>query len=128
MLTPPQNSKHRRRGKMTTKPTRTYVAHSGFNDLLSFVASTPSRMRALSTAPKPLQPTSSDLIAVRYEEMTATPNADPDAPPTPPKDPGYAKRREVLVDEHHEGRAAAQEVLRKRKVDKKDIGPPLDFR
>lgn len=83
---------------------------------------------ASSTAPKPLQPTNSDLIAVRYEEMSARPTVDPDAPPTPPKDVVHGERGLKGGRELPEGRRAGQEALKKRKVDKKDIGPPLDFR
>ncbi|RXK35938.1 AGC/NDR/NDR protein kinase [Tremella mesenterica] len=103
----------------TPRPPLVHLAHSGFIDLLSLVSSTPSRLLGY---PRLLD--QEELIGVRCEDTTSRPNVDPDAiltqepemrPPKPPK--------KDVPD-----RAKEKDELKKRKVDKKDIGPPTDFR
>jgi hypothetical protein len=120
---------------MTTKPGRSHLLHSGFIDLASLIASTPSRIAGQSrlwAANQPAPPLGDDwsIIGVPYENNPAKGNVDPSAqsPAYLPSRGSPAARGGKAGGMARGGRAAAAGELRRRKVDKRMIGPPTDFR
>ena len=120
---------------MTTKPGRSHLLHSGFVDLASLIASTPSRIATQSRLWAGYQPArlASDdwsIIGVPYERNLVKDNMDPNAP-SPTGLPGRgspAVRGGKAGGMARGGRAVVAGELRRRKVDKRIIGPPTDFR
>jgi hypothetical protein len=137
---------------MTTKPSRSQFVHSGFVDLVNLVASTPSRLgltlansRFFGNSPPGSPPLNAptrgwnrggggegeEVIGVPYDRMVAWPNVDPNARAAavgkilgPPS--GSPKDGRARVGLERQTQAAVE--LRKRKVDKRIIGVPTDFR
>ena len=151
---------------MTFQPGPSHFGHSGFNDLVHLVASTPSRLVALPSKSKVLVATPSGyapnsrkqtrkgpidedgLIGVRYEEIKARPNIDSNNPRTKVKKSPMDIRASRGIGSGRGGRAGGMaggmaggrvgltggrdewksgELLR-RKVDKRTISSPTDFR
>ena len=161
---------------MNAKPSPSHIVHSGFNDLINLVASTPSRL-SVSIAPnsRGIRSTASrltssggkrhkksrdrgrtgesrpdeGLIGVRYEQVRARANVDPNDPrnkkwgtkmTTPVetkaiRDTGSSRggRAGGLARGGRAGAVGARDQwkdgeLRRIKVDKRMIGPPTDFR
>jgi hypothetical protein len=101
---------------MTTRPT-SHLIHSGFLDILSLIPeSTQSQpqdqaqaqVRRGERAPVPPKKTEDDLRQILRDHANV-----------PPRTPQKGKERE---------RRSVEVGLRKRKVDKEMIGPPMDFR
>ncbi|ORY35880.1 kinase-like domain-containing protein [Naematelia encephala] len=136
---------------MTAKPSRSHFAHSGFHDLINLVASTPSRLganlasnsRLLISTPSSVVPGGKrrkdkwelvnldELVGVRYEAMEARSNVDPNAARGGVAPRG--RRAGAAARGGKPGGGVGREEwkngqLRKRKVDKRIIGPPTDFR
>lgn len=66
------------------------------------------------------------LRIVRYEEVKAKPNIDPDDPKNKARKKGIAKAGGDVVKAGSQGCTNVE--LRRRKVDKRMIGAPMDFR
>jgi hypothetical protein len=101
---------------MTTRPT-SHLIHSGFLEILSLIPeSTQSQPQAQAQAqvqregraPVPPKKTEDDLRQILRDHANV-----------PPRTPRKGKERE---------RRSVEVGLRKRKVDKEMIGPPMDFR
>lgn len=115
---------------MTTRPTSHFI-HSGFLDILSLIpenqaqtsqAGSPPQSRAVRTKGGP----EDDLRRI-LDDDALSPRREKDkgkskAPPTPSKSAVNGKK------EKEEQRRNVEPGLRKRKVDKGMIGPPMDFR
>ncbi|WVQ86004.1 hypothetical protein IAT38_008172 [Cryptococcus sp. DSM 104549] len=133
---------------MTSRPS--YIAHSGFVDLINLVASTPSRFFS-SASPRNPSPDRPGIITNPDAAHSGVPYAEHHAPALGNAAGGYTE--EELDPERARGAPAAkgggtrgglprggrvgatggrQEwqagELRKRKVDKRMIGPPTEFR
>lgn len=100
---------------MTTRPT-SHLIHSGFLDILSLIPeSTSIPSRDNGRAPEPPKKTEDDLRQILRDHAQASP-----------------KKGKVM---HHndrerkkDNRQSMEVGLRKRKIDKAIIGPPMDFR
>jgi hypothetical protein len=101
---------------MTTRPT-SHLIHSGFLDILSLIPeSTQShpqsrvqvQVQREGRAPVPPKKTEDDLRQILRDHANV-----------PPRTPRKEKKQE---------RRSVEVGLRKRKVDKEMIGPPMDFR
>ncbi|WVR08425.1 hypothetical protein IAU60_005480 [Kwoniella sp. DSM 27419] len=129
------------------RPTPPYMVHSGFNDLLNLVASTPSRL-GVYLAGQPALSSDSPTTA-GYRNVGARPGAegwppssydgsytrlldDHDTPSRGAPSPRGGRGRAMMRGGRAGGMAGRQDwkaaELRKRKVDKRMIGPPTDFR
>jgi hypothetical protein len=132
---------------------RTNIAHSGFNDLLDLVSATSSHIGLSRFYPEqdyaPLmmgrrlsfldldkgKGKAVEALGVRYEQTTARPNEDPNTARAtgrqdgPTRDQALRKRND---DKRVKGVVqpvvGARKGLRYRRVDKRSIGPPTDFR
>ena len=117
---------------MTTRPTSHFI-HSGFLDILSLIpenqlqtsqAQSPSRSRAVGTKGGPEDDLrrilNDDALSPRKEN--GKDKGKSKAPPTPSKSAVNGRK------EKEEKRRSVELGLRKRKVDKGMIGPPMDFR
>jgi hypothetical protein len=89
---------------MTTRPT-SHLIHSGFLDILSLIPESTPYPRLVEAPPKK---TEDDLRQILRHQANV-----------PPRTPRKGKERE---------RRSVEVGLRKRKVDKEMIGPPMDFR
>jgi hypothetical protein len=94
---------------MTTRPTSHFI-HSGFLDILSLIPEGQSQSQSGVQVQSP--PRAGDDLRQILKDDARSPKK---APPTPSK-VKKEKRRSVQLG------------LRKRKVDKGMIGPPMDFR
>jgi hypothetical protein len=95
---------------MTTRPT-SHLIHSGFLDILSLIpesTQSQSQVRREERAPVPPKKTEDDLRQILRDHAS-------------PRTPRKGKEREKEKKSMEVG-------LRKRKVDKEMIGPPMDFR
>ena len=119
---------------MTTRPTSHFI-HSGFLDILSLIpenqaqtsqALSPPRSRAVGTKGGPEDDLrrilNDDALSPRKENGKDKDKDKSKAPPTPSKSVVNGKK------EKEEKRRSVELGLRKRKVDKGMIGPPMDFR
>lgn len=134
----------------------TNIAHSGFNDLIDLVSTTTSRLGlAIANSrfypeqplpspelrrPLPPIPRGADTIGMRHESIKPRPNVGPNAikasarQAAPGRDQGLRQRTEAK--DRGIGVKKAEGVvgegmrngLRYRKVDKRLIGAPTDFR
>jgi len=97
---------------MTTRPT-SHLIHSGFLDILSLIP------ESQSDKPPVPKKTEDDLRAILREDAVASPKKGRD------KNQGNADGKERG---RKDGRKSVDIGLRKRKIDKAIIGPPMDFR
>jgi hypothetical protein len=95
---------------MTTRPT-SHLIHSGFLDILSLI---PPSTQPVSHPQQEGRKPEDDLRKILSDHTTASPR---------PK-PKNGKERQKEKD----GRKSIEQGLKKRKVDKAIIGPPMDFR
>jgi hypothetical protein len=91
---------------MTTRPT-SHLIHSGFLDILSLI---PPSTQPVSHPQQEGRKPEDDLRKILSDHTTASPRPKP------------KKEREK------EGRKSIEQGLKKRKIDKAIIGPPMDFR
>jgi len=98
---------------MTTRPT-SHLIHSGFLDILSLIPE--SRSDHTEIKPPVPKKTEDDLRAILREDAVASPKK---------KNQGNANGKERV---RKDVRRSVDIALRKRKIDKAIIGPPMDFR
>jgi len=101
---------------MTTRPT-SHLIHSGFLDILSLIPE--SRSGHTEIKPPVPKKTEDDLRAILREDAVSSPKKGRD------RNQGNAVGKERA---RKDGRESVDIGLRKRKIDKAIIGPPMDFR
>jgi hypothetical protein len=148
---PGKQPQRKRPAQMSARPQSgapSHILHSGFVDLANLITSTPSRLIPASRRWSNQQPSPNrvykqggrklddepwDLAGVPYERHVAKENTDPSDRLLPPRG-GPAGRGGRAGGVARGGMAAGGRAdqkhveLRRRRVDKRMIGPPTDFR